>query len=150
MLMPVMVMIVIPINPNDPASPARFLCGFSLTNAPEISSVLGMTYDGEIGDSGWGLLANVNLATSSDRRTSTNPAPGGVLNPFDNQKGTTKINVRFGFSMPNDRASIEFWGLNLTDEITRGVTFNTPLQGASRSAFTESPRQYGVTVRTNF
>jgi len=76
-----------------------------------------------------------------------------VLNPFDIQNGVTKVNARLGFSTPGDRASIEFWGLNLTDEITRGITFNTPLQGAggvARSAFTESPRQYGVTVRTNF
>jgi len=136
------------------------LCGFSLTNAPEISSVLGITYDGEIGDNGWGLLANVNLATQSSRRTSTNPfltasgttgqGPRDVLAPFDTQKGVTKVNARFGFSLPDDRASIEFWGLNLTDEITRSITFNTPLQGASRSAFTEAPRQYGVTLRTNF
>ena len=136
------------------------LCGFSLTNAPEFTSVLGITYDGDFGDSGWGLLGNINLATSSDRRTSTNPflapsaaagtGPRDVLAPFDVQDSVTKVNARFGFSMPDDRASIEFWGLNLTDEITRGITFNTPLQGASRSAFIESPRQYGVTVRTNF
>jgi len=132
-------------------TPAITLCGFDLTNAPKVTAVLGMTYDGEIGDSGWGLLGNVNLSTSSKRRTSTQPQTAvGVLNPLDIQKGVTKINARFGFSMPGDRASIEFWGLNLTDEITRGITFNTPLQGASRSAFIESPRQYGVTVRTNF
>jgi len=111
-------------------APATLLCGFSLTNAPEIS------------------------ATQSDRRTSTNPQVAlGVLNPLDTQNGVTKVNARLGFSMPGDRASIEFWGLNLTDQITRGITFNTPLQGTggvARSAFTESPRQYGVTVRTNF
>ena len=132
-------------------APAIPLCGFDLTNAPEVSFVLGATYDGEIGNSGWGLLGNVNLATSSSRRTSTNPLAGdGSLNPFDIQEGVTKINARFGFVMPDDRASIEFWALNLTDEITRGITFNTPLQGASRSAFAESPAQYGVTLRTNF
>jgi len=132
-------------------TPAITLCGFSLTNAPEVTAVLGMTYDGEIGDSGWGLLGNINLATSTQRRTSTQPQTAvGVLNPLDIQSGVTKVNARIGFSMPGDRASIEFWGLNLTDEITRGITFNTPLQGASRSAFIESPRQYGVTVRTNF
>ena len=52
--------------------------------------------------------------------------------------------------MPNDQISVEFWGLNITDEITRGITFNTPLQGASRSAFPDAPRQYGVTLRTQF
>jgi len=141
-------------------TPAIALCGFPLTNAPEVTAVLGVTYDGEIGNNGWGLLANLNLATSSERRTSTNPftsasgfagrGPRDLLAPFDIQKGVTKVNARIGFSMPGDRASIEFWGLNLTNEITRGITFNTPLQSASRSAFTESPRQYGVTVRTNF
>ena len=132
-------------------APAALLCGFSLTNAPKLTTVLGATYDGDLGDSGWGLLANVNMQNSTQRRTSTNPqASLGVLNPFDIQGAYTKINARFGFSMPDDRASIEFWGTNLTDEITRGVTFNTPLQGASRSAFTETPRQYGVTLRTNF
>lgn len=130
--------------------PALNLCGAVLTNAPEITSVLGVTYDGDLGDTGWGLLGNVNLSQQGQRRTSTNPAPGGVLNPFDQQGSSVKINARIGFSMPGDRASLEFWGLNLTDEITRGITFNTPLQGASRSAFVGTPRQYGVTLRTNF
>ena len=131
------------------------LCGNSLTNAPLWSSVLGGTYEGEVGDSGWGLLANVNLQTQSSARTSTRPqvVSGGVitgLTPFDVQDGYTKINARLGFTTPNELATIEFWGLNLTDQITRGITFNTPLQGASRSAFTEPPRQYGVTLRTRF
>ena len=130
---------------------AATLCGFSLTNAPKISAVLGMTYDGEIGDSEWGVLANINLNYQDRHRTSTQPQTAvGVLNPLDIQKAVTKVNARIGLSLPDDRASIEFWGLNLTDEITRGITFNTPLQGASRSAFLESPRQYGVTLRTKF
>jgi len=126
------------------------LCGAQLTNAPEVTSVLGVTYDGDLGETGWGLLGNVNLSQQGRRRTSTNPGPVGNLAVFDEQKGVTKINARVGVSMPDDRASIEFWALNLTDEITRGITFNTPLQGASRSAFIEAPRQYGVTLRTNF
>ena len=55
------------------------------------------------------------------------------------------------------RYTLEFFGLNLTDEITRGVTFNTPLVGssgagtASRSAFSlKTHAQYGVTVRAKF
>ncbi len=132
-------------------TPAITLCNFSLTNAPELTGVAGITYDGQLGDSGWGLLGNVNVQTSSNRRTSTQPQTAvGSLNPLDIQDGYTKINARVGFTMPNEQVSVEFWGLNLTDEITRAITFNTPLQGASRSAFIESPRQYGVTVRTNF
>lgn len=135
---------------------AQFLCGFDLTNAPRWSSNLGLTYDGPLKDTGWGFLANINLATMSSRRTATNPqtAQNGFieLTPFDEQAGVTKVNARVGFSMPGDTTSIEFWGLNLTDEITRGITFSTPLLNGtnSRSAFTEAPRQYGVTLRTKF
>lgn len=130
------------------------LCGDSLTNAPKFSTVLGLTYDGKFAE-GWGIMANVNLASQSKRRTSTRgkTAAGGVITgdvPFDDQNGVTKVNARIGVTMPNERVSVEFWGLNITDEITRGITFNTALQGASRSAFTEAPRQYGVTLRTKF
>ena len=42
----------------------------------------------------------------------------------------------------------------LTDEVVRGVTFNTTLRGSgaanSRSAFSLPPRQYGVTLRAQF
>ena len=126
------------------------LCGSQLTNAPEVTSIIGVTYDGDLGQTGWGLTGNVNLSHQGDRRTSTNPGPVGNRIPFDIQDDSVKINARLGFSMPNDRARIEFWGLNITDEITRSITFNTPLQGASRSAFLQAPRQYGVTLRTNF
>jgi len=123
---------------------ATELCGLDLTQAPKISSTFGVTYDGELGDSGWGLTGNVNLATRSGRRTDIFPRQ------FDEQPGVTKINARIGFSMPNDLASIEFWGLNLSDQIEINRTFGTPFVGDARSAFVESPRQYGVTIRTNF
>ena len=131
------------------------LCGESLTNAPELTSVLGVTYDGDLGDSGWGLLANVNLESSSERRTSTRPfvVSGGQIvgrTPLDDQSGYSKLNARLGFQTPNDMATVEFWALNITDVITRGITFNTPLAGASRSAFSDAPRTYGVTLRTKF
>lgn len=131
------------------------LCGAQLTNSPKWSSVMGLTYDGALLDTDWGFLANINLSYQSRRRTSTRPfvVSGGViqgLTPFDDQQDSMKINARIGFSMPNDQIAVEFWGLNLTDEITRGITFNTPLQGSSRSAFPDAPRQYGVTLRTKF
>jgi outer membrane receptor protein involved in Fe transport len=131
------------------------LCGAQLTNAPKWSSVLGVTYDGDLGSSDWGLLMNLNMSYQSRRRTSTRPlvVSNGVITgqtPFDDQDASMKINARIGFTLPNDQVSVEFWGLNLTDEITRGITFNTPLQGDSRSAFPDAPRQYGVTLRTQF
>jgi len=101
------------------------------------------------------LLANVGLRYESDRRTSTRPVTtsGNVITglvPFDIQDSNTKVNARIGFTHPNDRLSFEFWGVNLGDEITRGITFNTPLQDASRSAFLADPRTYGETARYKF
>ncbi len=133
------------------------LCGQSLTNAPKWSGVAGITYDGPISASGWGMLANLNVYYSGDRRTSTTPteasAPFALL-PFDVQENYFKVNARLGFTTPDERYTFELWGLNLTDEITRGVTANTPLRGGagqrSRIAFLEEPRTYGVTVRAKF
>jgi iron complex outermembrane recepter protein len=133
------------------------LCGQPLTNAPKFSGVAGITYDGPLNASGWGLLANVNVNYSDKRRTSTTPtetaAPFAPL-PFDYQEHFFKVNARLGFSAPNDRFAVEVWGVNLSNEITRGITANTPLRGGagqrSRIAFLDEPRTYGVTVRTKF
>ena len=61
-----------------------------------------------------------------------------------------KINLRAGISDIDEVWGIEAWVTNLTDEVTRGVTFNTVLRGSSRSAFTQEPRMYGVTLRGKF
>ena len=133
------------------------LCGQPLTNAPKWAGVAGVTYDGPLNSSGWGLLANVNANYSGKRRTSTTPtesaAPFAPL-PFDYQEDYFKLNARLGFTTPDDRFTFEVWGTNLSNEITRGITANTPLRGGagqrSRIAFLEEPRTYGVTVRAKF
>ncbi|WP_282950326.1 MULTISPECIES: TonB-dependent receptor [unclassified Sphingopyxis] len=133
------------------------LCGQSLTNAPKWSGVAGLTYDGPLNSLGWGLLANANLHYSGKRRTGTTPteiaAPFDPL-PLDYQEDYFKLNARLGVSTPDGRVTFEAWGVNLTNEITRGITANTPLRGGtghrSRMAFLEEPRTYGVTVRTKF
>lgn len=135
----------------------RTLCGQPLTNAPKWSGVAGITYDGPLNASDWGLLANVNVNYSDKRRTSTTPtettAPFAPL-PFDYQENFFKVNARLGISAPGDRFAVELWGINLSNEMTRGITANTPLRGGagarSRIAFLDEPRTYGVTVRTKF
>jgi iron complex outermembrane recepter protein len=146
------------------------LCRQQLTNAPGIAGVVGMTYDGPLDSSGWDLLANFNVSYSGSRRTSTqhwerriNAAAGTrdlVALPFDRQEDYFKINARIGFTDPSERFTFELWGTNLSNEITRGITSNTPLRGTagsvggssfrSRIAFVEEPRMYGITVRTKF
>ena len=65
-----------------------------------------------------------------------------------------KMNARLGLTTPDGKYTFEVWGTNLSNEITRGVTSNTPLRGGagtrSRVAFVEEPRMYGVTVRAKF
>jgi outer membrane receptor protein involved in Fe transport len=146
------------------------LCRQQLTNAPGVGGVFGMTYDGPLNSSGWGLLANFNVAYTGSRRTSTqhwerriNAAAGTsdlIALPFDRQENYFKINARLGFTDPSERFTFEVWGTNLSNEITRGVTASTPLRGTagsvggpsnrSRIAFVEEPRMYGLTVRTKF
>jgi outer membrane receptor protein involved in Fe transport len=133
----------------------RSLCGADLTNAPKFTGVFGITYDNQITDSGWKMLANFNINYSDDRRTSTSPLDtNGLPIPLDIQESYFKMNARLGFTTPDDRFSFEVWGTNLNDEITRGITANTPLRGGagtrSRIGFVEEPRMYGVTIRAKY
>ena len=134
------------------------LCGASLTNAPQITAITGATYANTIGDNlKYFLTAQVKL--ESDSRTSTQPTelpatPALVgTTPklaFDIQDSNVKINLRAGIGSINDSVGIELWVQNLTDEPTRGVTFNTTLRSGSRSTFILEPRTFGVTVRGKF
>ena len=130
-------------DPNAPANVSA-LCGAQLTNAPLNVVTAQLGYEGYLND-GLIYFLNGNLRYEDERRTSTAP---GLL--FDIQEANTKINARVGLGHPNGLWTVELWGNNITDEITRNVTFNTPLRIGSRGAFLESPRTYGVTVRTSF
>ena len=127
-------------------APAVGLCGADLTNAPDLVAIAGMTYDGPIGRSDFGFVANLTTRYESSRRTRTNPTTG----PFDRQEANFKVNARLGIQSPNEAFAVEIFGNNLTNVITRNVTFNTPLLGDASSAFVQEPRTYGVTVRANF
>lgn len=130
------------------------LCGISLTNAPEFVGILGGLYEREVRNN-FRFFMNSQIRMESDRRTSTqafDPAnlAARIPVPFDQQDGNVKINARIGFGDIDEAWTIEAWGTNLTNEITRGVTFNTVLRSGSRSAFIQEPRSYGLTVRTKF
>lgn len=134
---------------------AQRLCGSSLTNAPKIAGVVGLTYDGPLNGSGWGLLVNGNISYSGRRRTSTIPLDtNGLPLPLDYQEAYFKMNARIGLTTPDERFTFELWGTNLNNEKTRGITANTPLRGGagtrSRIGFVEEPRMYGLTVRAKF
>ena len=73
-----------------------------------------------------------------------------ALNPLDIQEAGIKVNLRAGIGNEGDGWGLEAWATNLTNEVTRGVTFNTVLRSGSRSAFAQEPRMYGVTARKNF
>ena len=149
--------------PDDCATTAdalrvQNLCGFELTNAPKTVGLLGATYSGDFA-ANMNFFLNGQLRYEGDRRTSTQGrlVPGTAaelgntpLNPLDVQESTVKINLRAGIGNEDQGWGLEAWATNITDEVTRGVTFNTVLRGTSRSAFIQEPRMYGVTARKNF
>ncbi|MBD3729626.1 MAG: TonB-dependent receptor [Sphingomonadales bacterium] len=130
------------------------LCGYTLTNAPHWVAIAGTTYTKDIGTS-LKFFANGQVRLESDRRTSTqaiDPADlaAQIPVPFDTQDGTIKVNLRAGIGSQDDRWAIEGFVTNLTNVVTRGVTFNTVLRTGSRSAFIQEPRSYGITLRGKF
>jgi outer membrane receptor protein involved in Fe transport len=131
------------------------LCGQDLTNAPKFAGVFGMTYDGPLNDSGWSLLVNGNVNYSDSRTTRTIDTDTNNLPvPLARQENYFKMNARIGLTTPDERYTFELWGTNLTNEITRGITANTPLRGGAGTrsliGFVEEPRMYGLTVRAKF
>ncbi|MBU7579209.1 MAG: TonB-dependent receptor, partial [Porphyrobacter sp.] len=147
------------------------LCGFDLTNAPQIIAIPGANWEKPISDSVEFFISG-QVRAESDQRTSTQAivpptvaagssqaqvqtaVDAAPLIIADIQDGKAFVNMRAGLRFADGKYSIEGWVNNLTDEVVRGVTFNTTLRGSgaanSRSAFTLPPRQYGVTLRAKF
>lgn len=147
------------------------LCGNTLTNAPQVVALAGAMWEKPINDS-MELFLSGQVRLEGDQRTSTQAiilpgaaeiaANGGLQQAIDNappiiadiQDGKAFVNLRAGLRFGDGAYAIEGWVNNLTDEVVRGVTFNTTLRGSgaanSRSAFTLPPRQYGVTLRARF
>jgi len=146
------------------------LCGFDLTNAPSFISIFGGMWEKPINASTEFFLAG-QIRLEGDQRTSTQ----GIVPPSaaqiaalgveaavaaqpliigDIQDGKEFINLRAGIRFADDQFAIEGFVNNLTDNVVRGVTFNTTLRGSgaanSRSAFSLQPRTYGVTLRAKF
>lgn len=131
------------------------LCGQDLTNAPKFTGVAGLTYDGPLNGSGWGLLVNGSINYSDSRTTRTIDLDTNNLPiPLARQQSYFKMNARIGLTTPDERYTFELWGTNLSNEITRGITANTPLRGGAGTrsliGFVEEPRMYGLTVRAKF
>ncbi|MEM1195992.1 MAG: TonB-dependent receptor [Pseudomonadota bacterium] len=147
------------------------LCGFDLTNAPQFIAILGANYDQPIGND-MELFFAGQIRLEDDQRTSTQGivppsadaiAAAGSLQAAidaapliiaDVQDGQEFINLRAGLRFNDGAFSIEGFVNNLTDNVVRGVTFNTTLRGSgaanSRSAFTLQPRTYGVVLRVKY
>ncbi len=147
------------------------LCGFDLTNAPQVIAIFGGMWEKPINASTEFFLAG-QIRLEGDQRTSTQAivppsqaqidAAGSLQAAIDAapliigdvQDGQEFINLRAGLRFFDDQFAVEGFVNNLTDNVVRGVTFNTTLRGSgaanSRSAFSLQPRTYGVTVRAKF
>ena len=147
------------------------LCGFTLTNAADVVGIMGANYEQPLGN-GMEFFAAGQIRLEGDQRTSTQgivpPSSSDVaaagstqaaidaapLIVGDVQDGKEFINLRAGLRFNDGQFSIEGFVNNLTDNVVRGVTFNTTLRstGATngRSAFTLQPRTYGAVLRAMF
>jgi len=147
------------------------LCGNDLTNAPQVVALAGAMWEKPLNDTTEFFISG-QVRMEGDQRTSTQAkilptvAAGSTQAQVqaavdasapiiaDIQDGKAFVNMRAGLRFAEGKYSIEGWVNNLTDEVVRGVTFNTTLRGSgaanSRSAFTLPPRQYGVTLRAKF
>ncbi|MEM6907787.1 MAG: TonB-dependent receptor [Pseudomonadota bacterium] len=147
------------------------LCGNTLTNAADVVAIMGANYEQPLGN-GMEFFAAGQIRMEGDQRTSTQAivppsaadiAAAGSLEAAvdaaplivaDVQDGKTFINLRAGLRFGDGAYSIEGFVNNLTDQVVRGVTFNTTLRGTgaanSRSAFSLQPRTYGVVLRARF
>jgi len=145
------------------------LCGNDLTNAANLTAIAGALYENDLTDN-IDFFVSGQVRFVSDERTSTQaivpPTQGATVaetqaaidaSPLivgDVQDSNIKINIRAGLGSVDDTWAIEAFVLNLTNEVTRGVTFNNVLRGVgavnARSSFILEPRTYGVTLRTQF
>lgn len=144
------------------------LCGEPFTNAPKWVGIAGIDYDRDIGNN-LNIAFNGSLRMESDRRTDSLPRlylAGGstILNPLDYQDGNAKVNLRAAIGSADGRWKLEFWGTNVFDVRTRGISFNLPFRGISslpgpinanaasvgRASFLEEPRTYGITLKSQF
>ncbi len=136
-------------NGNTSNANASNLCGAALTNAPEWVAILGANYEQRINESGVMGFISASARYEDDRRTSTQPTAVGSNVPLfgDIQEANTKVDLRLGATAPDGRWTVELWGKNITDEHTKTVTFNIPLNVGARGAFFQDPATYGVTLR---
>jgi outer membrane receptor protein involved in Fe transport len=147
------------------------LCGNDLTNAPRVIALFGGLWEKPINASTEFFLSG-QVRFEGDQRTSTQAivppnaaaiaAAGSIQAAVDAapliigdiQDGKEFINLRTGLRFADGAYSIEGFVNNLSDNVVRGVTFNTTLRGSgaanSRSAFSLQPRTYGVTLRAKF
>lgn len=155
---------------NQVAPQVVSLCGNDLTNAPRIIALAGAMWEKPISDDVEFFLSG-QVRVEDDQRTSTQaivpPSAAQItalgvdaavaaqpLIVADIQDGKAFVNMRAGLRFAGGKYALEGWVNNLTDEVVRGVTFNTTLRSTgannSRSAFSLPPRQYGVTLRAKF
>lgn len=136
----------------DYVQQAANLCGEKLTNAPELVTIVGGTYEQPVNNGSANFFISGSARNETKRRTSTQATELTSDTPLagDFQKANTKVNLRIGLESEDERWGIELWGNNIFDERTKNVTFNIPLRTGARGQFVQDPATYGITVRTRF
>lgn len=144
--------------PLDPA--LRVLPGEQMSNAPDWVATSSVTWTPEIGNSGLSGLVYIDSRLTSDYNTGSDLFPQKIQDSF------AVFNARIGIRGPEQKWSLEFWGLNIFNEDFAQVAFNSPFQAGTTAApfldpqfpggrqifsqFLAEPRTYGGTFRFNF
>ncbi|MCC5871688.1 MAG: TonB-dependent receptor [Gammaproteobacteria bacterium] len=139
----------------DAPAQVQSLCGNSLTNAPDWTGVLSLTWEDTLPGTSLKYFAHTNVRAESKRRTGTQAIDPVSMVPRtdDIQGANAKLNARIGLGPQDDGWALELWANNLTDKQTTNNTFNIPLRGvgslgtAAQGRFIEAPRTLGVTFR---
>ncbi len=125
-------------NTEDPV-----LAGEQLTNAPRWTINAGVGNATAI-TSSLEVFGRINASYNSSFNTGSN------LAPEKHQSSYTRVNARLGLRAKEVGWELIAWAANLLDEDYNLIIIETPIQSGSFSAFTGSPRTYGVTARMNF
>jgi outer membrane receptor protein involved in Fe transport len=114
------------------------LRGNIITQAPRFQSNASIDVEQPLLDTSWMWLVGSNLSYRSGMNTSSDLGREKYVGPV------WLWNGQIGLRTPSERWTAWLWGENLTNKRYMTVGFNSVFQTGSVSAFTNTPRLYGV------
>ena len=115
-----------------------------LTNAPQWTGSMGVSYERQLPKTEWLGFIGGNLRYTGKRNTGSN------LHPFKKEGDHFFLNMSLGVRSPEQHWEASLWSTNLTDEYENNIIFDGVTQAGTQGTFFNPPRMWGGTVRYNF